>query len=107
MSTNKRSNYLRSKTSTKDQTCDLYIEDADHHQLTPTVHMSVHDASTVITTDCISPDHYGQTFSIGLDLDIWEYRSAILNEHLLRSRLYPNGLQVSERDHPRSEECER
>ncbi len=92
MSTDKRSNFLRSKTSTKDQICDLYIEDADHHQLTPTVRMSVHDVSTLITEDCISPGHHGQTVSIDLDLDIWEYRTAILNEDLLRSRLYPKVL---------------
>ncbi len=37
MSTDKNANFLRSKTSTKNQTCDLYIEDANYYQLTPIV----------------------------------------------------------------------
>jgi hypothetical protein len=88
LSTDKRPNFLRSKTSTKNQTCDLYIEDADHHQLTPIVRKTTQEASE-ITEDCISSGHHGQTVSIDFDLDIWEYRTAILNEDLLRSRLFP------------------
>lgn len=91
--TDKTPNFLRLKTSTKTQTCDLYIEDAGYHQLTPIVRKTTQEASE-ITEDCVSPGHHGPTVSIDLDLDIWEYRTTVLNEHLLRSRLYPDGLQV-------------
>ncbi|RZU35476.1 hypothetical protein BDD14_5527 [Edaphobacter modestus] len=105
MSTDKNANFLRSKTSTRNQTCDLYIEDADYHQLTPIVRKTAQEASE-ITEDCISPSNHGQTVSIDLDLDIWEYRTAILNEDLLRSRLYLNGLQVSAATTKRSDKHE-
>jgi hypothetical protein len=73
--------------STKNHTCDLYIEDAAYHQLTPIIRKTTQEASE-ITEDCVSPGYHGPTASIDLNLDMWEYRMAILNEDLLRSRLY-------------------
>lgn len=89
MNADKLSTFLRWKTSTKNHTCDLFIEDADLNQLTPIVRKTEQEASALIR-DCISWGYERETIAIDSGLDIWEYRAPILNEDLLRSRLYPD-----------------